>query len=524
MSKSNEGVEKSSINRRIGAYAIAGLMAASCAMPTSAMAESAVAAGLGGTDVAVSATSFGRSATVAKSAADELRASLGDAPEGKQWSWVCDVAAVTRDVTTYVTSDGEEFSTYAEANQHVEDSKLTVSSTTVEGKTTWYIGSLSYDSYEDALVVCEQDKAVQDVSYVERHSADGLYTFESAEGAEQYVKDHTLTIAEKRTAAASTYVVNGNAFGTQEEADQYAQGFRLGVTEGTKVVHHDAVTHTEYVTTYYVVDENNNVLVRGLTESEAVDYITNNDAAEAYAVEGSKAVDVVNTPAWDETVAAWTTSDGQSFDTEAEADAHASANVPEVTEEAHYITTYVTSDGQSFGTLELAQAHVEKTKPSVVETTVHAYVTSDGQQFSDAESAASHAAVLYASAVKAITSDEEADVTTYVTSDGQSFETEEEAEQHVEDSKLSVSSEVETVTVSEALGHYELVDSEVEGAPSRDVTEAPSTPRQASDGNLATTADTSSVLPNTGDASSLVGIASLLTAGIASLAVGVRRR
>ena len=109
--------------RTAATLALAALMAAS-STPAAAVAASAVQAGLGHT-VAEQA-SADRSATVAKSGAQALLASLGAAPAGKKWSWSVDSPASTKQEAYYKTSDGQEFDSEAEAKAYCAEAKVTV--------------------------------------------------------------------------------------------------------------------------------------------------------------------------------------------------------------------------------------------------------------------------------------------------------------------------------------------------------------------------------------------------------------
>lgn len=99
------------IRRRLCALAATAAFVASSVAPTAALAREAVAAGLGDTDPASVQGNATRSATVARSGAEQLLRDLGAAPEGKAWSWVTDTAATTRAEDVWRTSDGQEFAT-----------------------------------------------------------------------------------------------------------------------------------------------------------------------------------------------------------------------------------------------------------------------------------------------------------------------------------------------------------------------------------------------------------------------------
>lgn len=178
------------LGRRFGVVAASVAMTASmAAAPVSAIAEASQA----NVTTSVTATTAGlgltKSDTVAKSGADALRATLGDAPAGKEWRWVTDSPATTKvvvdkeaydeEVTVWKTSDGREFDTEDAAKAHAEKASEVV---TYDGETR--------------------------VSFL---------------------------------------TSDGEEFALEGEAKAHVDASALTVSEGTRTVHHDAATHEEAV-------------------------------------------------------------------------------------------------------------------------------------------------------------------------------------------------------------------------------------------------------------------------------------
>lgn len=75
---------------------------------------------------------------------------------------------------------------------------------------------------------------------------------------------------------------------------------------------------------------------------------------------------VTDQAAYDEVVTYWVTSDGNTFDTEAEADAHAATvGIPTVSEDIKTVDAWVTSDGAEFSSEAEAQAYANAKRLSV---------------------------------------------------------------------------------------------------------------------------------------------------------------
>ena len=298
------------LGRRFGVVAASVAMTASmAAAPVSAIAEASQA----NVTTSVTATTAGlgltKSDTVAKSGADALRATLGDAPSGKEWRWVTDSPATTKvvvdkeaydeEVTVWKTSDGREFDTEDAAKAHAEEASVRLA------------GTKTYYKTSDGQEFATQAEA-------ERHAADA-------------------TVVVAVTGSETTWTTSdGQTFDSEDAARQHA-------SESSKTV---TVTGSE--TTWKTSDGRE---------------FGSEDAARQYASESSKTVTVTGS----ETT--WTTSDGKAFDTEEAAKSHAAEASEVVTYDGETRVSFLTSDGEEFALEGEAKAHVDASALTVSEGT-----------------------------------------------------------------------------------------------------------------------------------------------------------
>lgn len=176
--------------RRFGVVAASVAMTASmAAAPVSALAEAA--RGDAASSVAATTAGLGltKSDTVAKSGADALRATLGDAPSGK------------------------EFATQAEAERHAADATVVV--TVTGSETTWT-------------------------------TSDGK-AFDTEEAAKSHAAEASEVVTCDGETRVSFLTSDGEEFALEGEAKAHVDASALTVSEGTRTVHHDAATHEEAV-------------------------------------------------------------------------------------------------------------------------------------------------------------------------------------------------------------------------------------------------------------------------------------
>ena len=210
--------------RRFGVVAASVAMTASmAAAPVSALAEAA--RGDAASSVAATTAGLGltKSDTVAKSGADALRATLGDAPSGKEFATQAEaerhaadatvVVTVTGSETTWTTSDGREFDTEDAARQYASESSKTV--TVTGSETTWT-------------------------------TSDGK-AFDTEEAAKSHAAEASEVVTCDGETRVSFLTSDGEEFALEGEAKAHVDASALTVSEGTRTVHHDAATHEEAV-------------------------------------------------------------------------------------------------------------------------------------------------------------------------------------------------------------------------------------------------------------------------------------
>lgn len=280
------------LGRRFGVVAASVAMTASmAAAPVSAIAEASQA----NVTTSVTATTAGlgltKSDTVAKSGADALRATLGDAPSGKEWRWVTDSPATTKVVvdkeaydeevtvwktsdgrefdtedaakahaekasvrlagtkTYYKTSDGQEFATQAEAERHAAAETVTVTVTGSDTKTTWTTSDGQTFGSEDAARqhASESSKTVTVTgSETTWKTSDGK-AFDTEEAAKSHAAEASEVVTCDGETRVSFLTSDGEEFASEGEAKAHVDASALTVSEGTRTVHHDAATHEEAV-------------------------------------------------------------------------------------------------------------------------------------------------------------------------------------------------------------------------------------------------------------------------------------
>ena len=278
------------LGRRFGVVAASVAMTASmAAAPVSALAEAA--RGDAASSVAATTAGLGltKSDTVAKSGADALRATLGDAPSGKEWRWVTDSPATTKVVvdkeaydeevtvwktsdgrefdtedaakahaekasvrlagtkTYYKTSDGQEFATQAEAERHAADATVVVAVTGSE--TTWTTSDgQTFDSEDAARQHASESSKTVTVTGSETTwtTSDGK-AFDTEEAAKSHAAEASEVVTYDGETRVSFLTSDGEEFALEGEAKAHVDASALTVSEGTRTVHHDAATHEEAV-------------------------------------------------------------------------------------------------------------------------------------------------------------------------------------------------------------------------------------------------------------------------------------
>ena len=132
----------------------------------------------------------------------------------------------------------------------------------------------------------------------------------------------------------------------------------------------------------------------------------------------------------------WQTSDGQQFDTEEGAQAHADEMALTVEETEAEVPFWKTSDGQEFSDKAAAERHADSTRLGIEELSRKEarWQTSDGKQFMTEEEAKAHVAASTLTFGKV-----SVDVPYWKTSDGKEFANKEEADAHADSTRLEVS-------------------------------------------------------------------------------------
>ena len=182
---------------------------------------------------------------------------------------------------------------------------------------------------------------------------------------------------------------DGHEFANQSEADAHAESCAMAVSAKTRTVHHEAVTHEEEIITYsscngspYAKVFNTREEAELYWEQTAREHPEIADTLSAvYSIYNYKTV--IDVPAYDEQIPYWQTSDGATFDTEAEARTHARSTVPTVSPSTKTVPVWTTSDGKSFDAEQDARAYAESCALTVTsrEDPYTVWLTSDGHEF-----------------------------------------------------------------------------------------------------------------------------------------------
>ena len=266
--------------------------------------------------------------------------------------------ALGQDASRYMTTDGSIFATESEAQEYAAH-RVTYTSREVTDTTYKTSDGKSFDTEAEAAA----------------HAQSAVPSVSSA------------------TKDVAYWSAGGRSFDTRAEADAYAASCALTVSSKTRIVHHEEVSHLETVI-HWAVDPGGKYDARFETKAEAIAYWEQLGREHPGEDIGGYCVDpvnikVVDQEAYDEQVPYWATSDGATFDSRAEAAAHAQTTVPAVEQATRQVTCYRTSDGRSFDSRAEADAYAASCALAVTEVTgTHTvWETSDGQRF-DSEQAA----------------------------------------------------------------------------------------------------------------------------------------
>ena len=446
-------MRKPGIHQALAVSAVAVTLA--FASLTQPVAAAATTAGLEAAASLLAASSSERSATVGKSEAGELLESLAEAPVGKQWSWVFDSEARAIDKEVWKTSDGMTFDSEAEAEAYCASAKVTYKASTRSVPCWRTSDGEEFDSEDEARAhaasVCPSVAA--STRQVDCWVTSDGKSFDDEAEVKAYMSENAMTVSESSRDVPCWETSDGQVFDDEESADAYVTS--------KKVTVNSAVEHVDI----YVVDG-----------AEGRREFLSKDGADDYALSLRPKVVAETRHAY-----SWTTSDGQSFATEAEARAHATTTVPEVTSTSKTVDVVTWhAGGKDFSDEAAARAYADAQALDVADTayTVHhdavtekvVYYTivQDGVEVEtvagldktvermtywmyehDPNPENKHSTSYYVDRTeyKTITPAYDEVVARWTTSDGQSFATEAEARAHATTTVPEVTSTSKTVDV-----------------------------------------------------------------------------
>lgn len=318
-------------------------------------------------------------------------------------------------VTTWKTSDGQEFDSEAEAQDHCAEVALVDPVTT--SVTTYYA---SMDGAEHAFDTAEERDAWADangpsVQKLSRTVTDwdttatdyfGAQTFSDEEAAKAYVASHTWKVQAREYYRCPE---DDEVFYTEEEAGNHFEETGHG-----------------YMKVYAYIA----YCSQASGKSRSFD---DEDEANAYAASQTPTYHPVQRD-----VAYWRTSDGLEFSFEADANYHLSQmDAPRRYEATHDVVSWKTSDGQTFDSQADAENHAEEITPSYSSSASTRTVwgtDADDQTFLTREEADRHAKEASPYAIG-----QRKQRVVWKTSDGRTFETEAAAQAHGQTLYLTVS-------------------------------------------------------------------------------------
>lgn len=325
------------------------------------------------------------------------------------------VTSSQQTVTTWKTSDGQEFGSEAEAQDHCAEVALVDPVTT--SVTRYYA---SKDGVEHAFDTAEERDAWADangpsVQKLSRTVTDwdttatdyfGAQTFSDEEAAKAYVASHTWKVQAREYYRCPE---DDEVFYTEEEAGDHFEETGHG-----------------YMKVYAYIA----YCGQASGKSRSFD---DEDEANAYAASQTPTYHPVQRD-----VAYWRTSDGLEFSFEADANYHLSQmDAPRRYEATHDVVSWKTSDGQTFDSQADAENHAEEITPSYSSSTSTRTVwgtDADDQTFSTEQEAYKHAASVSPYAIG-----QRKQRVVWKTSDGQTFDTEAAAQAHGQTLYLTVS-------------------------------------------------------------------------------------
>lgn len=318
-------------------------------------------------------------------------------------------------VTTWKTSDGQEFASEAEAQDHCAEVALVDPVTT--SVTTYYA---SMDGAEHAFDTAEERDAWADandpsVQKLSRTVTDwdttatdyfGAQTFSDEEAAKAYVASHTWKVQAREYYRCPE---DDEVFYTEEEAGDHFEETGHG-----------------YMKVYAYIA----YCGQASGKSRSFD---DEDEANAYAASQTPTYHSVQRD-----VAYWRTSDGLEFSFEADANYHLSQmDAPRRYEATNDVVSWKTSDGQTFDSQADAENHAEEITPSYSSSTSTRTVwgtDADDQTFPTEQEAYKHAASVSPYAIG-----QRKQRVVWKTSDGKTFDDEASAQAHGQTLCLTVS-------------------------------------------------------------------------------------
>ena len=433
--------------KRIGrAATCAGLALLIAAQP--ALAATATASGV--TATAISSSSDSRLTC------DEYTRTVWSTSDGQEFSTEGEakaharttVPAVTEDTkqqNIWLTSDGNEFASQAAADAHADGVAPTVQKKTetihheavteTRYKTMWSSCAGS-PYYKDGFATAEEAELWWEQAG--RQAEEDGYTG-TLKGAIPYSVPYTVTVtpahdeevttwltsdgdafdteaeakshrdALRPTVSPSTKTVpvwntsDGKSFDAEQDARAYAEAQALTVAAKTRTVHHDAVTHREEIITWsscagspyykdgFATAEEAELWWEQAGRQAEEDGYTGTLMGTIPIINYKTVVDV---PAYDEQIPYWQTSDGATFDYEADAVAHSRSTVPTVSEDVAHV--WRTSDGKEFDAEDEATSYAESCALKVTsrEETYTVWVAPYDQKFDSREEAEAYLADL----------------------------------------------------------------------------------------------------------------------------------
>ena len=326
------------------------------------------------------------------------------------------VTSSQQTVTTWKTSDGQEFGSEAEAQDHCAEVALVNPVTT--SVTRYYA---SKDGVEHAFDTAEERDAWADangpsVQKLSRTVTDwdttatdyfGAQTFSDEEAAKAYVASHTWKVQ-----SFEYYRCRDCGEEFDDELDMAKHLQDTGHSGYNKLW-----SYTAYCS-------------QASGKSRSFD---DEDEANAYAASQTPTYHPVQRD-----VAYWRTSDGLEFSFEADANYHLSQmDAPRRYEATHDVVSWKTSDGQTFDSQADAENHAEEITPSYSSSTSTRTVwgtDADDQTFPTEQEAYKHAASVSPYAIG-----QRKQRVVWKTSDGQTFDTEAAAQAHGQTLYLTVS-------------------------------------------------------------------------------------